>query len=637
MKTTFRFSVMSLAFASTLMLSGCSDKPTTQATSTSSAESVSDSVSTPAVEKVNGSQHLESLYDQAAQTLFVGRPLSATAAGVPSALVGDTINQQIEDYSPEKEAQLRRELAAIAKQIADTDESALTAKERENKQVMENVIRYFSGNPAFSNGYIDTWMGASPFIVNQINGPIIDAPRALSDAHQVNSLQDAKDYIVRLEKLGDMIKSVESKFLSDAKSGWLPPKPVLAGAIGYIERFTSAQPEAHGLVSSFEAKLEALDGVSKDQLVGLSQAATDAIEKTVYPAYRQLAKIATEQLPNAKIESGVWAQPNGTDYYQDAILQLGDSTLSADDIHQIGLDEVTRISDQMHAILSQQGYSTGSVGERMVALSKESRFLYADSDAGREKLLADVNSYIEDITAKMSPLFKTKPKYEVEVRAFPKETQDSMPGGQYSPPPLDGSIPGIYWINLRDMEAVARFTLKTLTYHEANPGHHWQISINLEQQNMPFLRLIAPYNAFIEGWALYSEQVAYDLGMYQDDPFGNLGRLQDELFRAVRLVVDTGLHHKKWTREQAIAYMMDITGTPESSCKAEIERYMTWPGQALGYKLGMLKILALRDNAKTVMGESFDLADFHDLILTGGAVPMSVLEDKIQAWSQEEQ
>ncbi|MFT4941470.1 MAG: hypothetical protein ACI88A_004540, partial [Paraglaciecola sp.] len=270
--------------------------------------------------------------------------------------------------------------------------------------------------------------------------------------------------------------------------------------------------------------------------------------------------------------------------------------------------------------------------ERMVALSKEPRFLYEDSEAGRGKLIEDVNGFITEVTQKMSPLFKTKPEYQVEVRSFPKETQDSMPGGQYSPPPLDGSIPGIYWINLRDMQAVASFALKTLTYHEANPGHHWQISIALEQKDLPFLRLVAPYNAFIEGWALYSEQIAYELGMYENDPFGNLGRLQDELFRAVRLVVDTGLHHKKWNRDKAIAYMMDVTGTPESSCRAEIERYMAWPGQALGYKLGMLNILKLRTQAEVDLGDKFDLAEFHDVILTGGAVPMAVLKLKIKSW-----
>jgi uncharacterized protein (DUF885 family) len=549
--------------------------------------------------------------------LFLARPLAATSAGAPKELVGDKINTKMTSFTPESEAKLRSDLVSLTQQIAAFPEGGLNSKQLENKQVMESVLRYFSGEPNFSIGYIDVWMGLSPFIINQINGPIIDVPRALTDAHQINTLQDATDYIVRLKQLDELIASVQGKFLADAKLNWLPPKEVLSGAISYLKKFTEKPIANHSLVTSFETKLATLDNVSSEQKNAFIADAKKIINEEVYPAYAQLAEKAKMLLPKSNVESGIWAQPNGAAYYQDAISQLGDSELSAEAIHQLGLDEVARISTQMNSILREQGYDKGTVGERMVALSKEPRFLYEDSEAGRGKLIEDVNGFITEVTQKMSPLFKTKPEYQVEVRSFPKETQDSMPGGQYSPPPLDGSIPGIYWINLRDMQAVASFALKTLTYHEANPGHHWQISIALGQKYLPFLRLVAPYNAFIEGWALYSEQIAYELGMYENDPFGNLGRLQDELFRAVRLVVDTGLHHKKWNRDKAIAYMMNVTGTPESSCRAEIERYMAWPGQALGYKLGMLNILKLRTQAEVDLGDKFDLAEFHDVILTG--------------------
>lgn len=547
----------------------------------------------------------------------MARPLAATSAGAPKELVGDKINTKMTSFTPESEAKLRSDLVSLTQQIAAFPEGGLNSKQLENKQVMESVLRYFSGEPNFSIGYIDVWMGLSPFIINQINGPIIDVPRALTDAHQINTLQDATDYIVRLKQLDELIASVQGKFLADAKLNWLPPKEVLSGAISYLKKFTEKPIANHSLVTSFETKLATLDNVSSEQKNAFIADAKKIINEEVYPAYAQLAEKAKMLLPKSNVESGIWAQPNGAAYYQDAISQLGDSELSAEAIHQLGLDEVARISTQMNSILREQGYDKGTVGERMVALSKEPRFLYEDSEAGRGKLIEDVNGFITEVTQKMSPLFKTKPEYQVEVRSFPKETQDSMPGGQYSPPPLDGSIPGIYWINLRDMQAVASFALKTLTYHEANPGHHWQISIALGQKYLPFLRLVAPYNAFIEGWALYSEQIAYELGMYENDPFGNLGRLQDELFRAVRLVVDTGLHHKKWNRDKAIAYMMNVTGTPESSCRAEIERYMAWPGQALGYKLGMLNILKLRTQAEVDLGDKFDLAEFHDVILTG--------------------
>jgi uncharacterized protein (DUF885 family) len=215
--------------------------------------------------------------------------------------------------------------------------------------------------------------------------------------------------------------------------------------------------------------------------------------------------------------------------------------------------------------------------------------------------------------------------------------QDSAAGGQYTSPAIDGSKPGIYWINLADITANPKFDLKTLTYHEANPGHHWQIALNLAQEQLPLLRRIAPYNAYAEGWGLYAELVAYEMGMYKNDPFGNLGRLKAELFRSVRLVVDTGMHAKKWTREQAVQYMAQTTGAASSDVIAEIERYMAWPGQALGYKLGMLKIVELRQQAKTALGDGFDIKAFHDLVLLTGAVPMAVLEQKVQLWIKAEQ
>ncbi len=228
--------------------------------------------------------------------------------------------------------------------------------------------------------------------------------------------------------------------------------------------------------------------------------------------------------------------------------------------------------------------------------------------------------------------FATRPPYPVEVRRIPVEVQDSAAGGQYTSPAIDGSKPGIYWINLADMKANPKFDLKTLTYHEANPGHHWQIALNLAQEQLPLLRRIAPYNAYAEGWALYSEQVAYEMGMYKNDPFGDLGRLKAELFRSVRLVVDTGLHAKRWSREQAIQYMASNTGSASSDVISEIERYMAWPGQALGYKLGMLKILELREYARKELGQQFDIKAFHDLVLLGGAVPMSVLDQRVKQW-----
>jgi len=258
--------------------------------------------------------------------------------------------------------------------------------------------------------------------------------------------------------------------------------------------------------------------------------------------------------------------------------------------------------------------------------------LYEDSDQGRQTLLDDLNVQVQTVMAKAPTFFKTLPSQDVAVKRIPVESQAGEAGGFYTQPSLDGSRGGIYWINLRDMSAVPKFSLKTLTYHEAVPGHHFQIALNMAQQNIGLLRQNAPFNAYVEGWALYAELVAKEMGMYENDPFGDLGRLQAELYRAVRLVVDTGLHRKKWSREQAIDYFHNTTGTSMTDVVAEVERYMAWPGQALGYKLGMLQFVELRDMAKNALGDKFDILAFHDVILLPGARPMSVVKQDVQAW-----
>lgn len=577
-------------------------------------------------------KQLNELFISARQTLFQARPVAATLYGMAQKEVGVYYTSQLPDLSPESEAEFRKALLTLSQQIAQFDNKQLSQQAKENQQVMANITRYFAGDPDFSIGYIDTWMGLSPFVINQINGPLIDVPRTMQTDQKITNEQDALDYIGRLAQFDQFVANIEQKFQHDMEQGWIAPKVVLQGAHRYLTKFLAPEPAEHPLMVEFKDKLNTLDDLTLEKKNILIDEAMRQMTQVVYPAYQGVAEMVASAIDNGRTEDGIWAQPEGAAYYKDAIRQLGDSDLSPEAIHQIGRDEVARISQEMNQILTTQGYKKGSVGERMVSITHEGRFLYDDSKQGRADLLEDLNGYIEDINKKMPELFKTKPPYQVEVRAFPVEVQDGAPGGQYTPPAVDGSKPGIYWINLRDMTANPKFSLKTLTYHEANPGHHWQVALNLAQDDLPFLRRIAPYNAYVEGWALYSELVAKEMGMYHQDPFGDLGRLQAELFRAVRLVVDTGLHHKKWTREQAIEYMSKTTGSAKSDVVSEIERYMAWPGQALGYKLGMLKMVKLRQQAEAALGDKFDLAEYHDLVLLGGAVPMTVLEQKVNRW-----
>jgi len=628
MNKTLKNSLLASAVISALSLTACEKQSDSGIESTvNAAPSVVENK-----QVISADQKLSGLYVEAKQTLFKQRALSATMYGLTANDVGEDISSKMEVFSPENEKKLRAELLALSNKIANVklEGNDLTAKS--NQQVMTGLTRYFAGDPTFSIGFIDTWMGLSPFIVNQINGPLIDIPRVMQNDQPITSEQEALNYISRLGQFDKLAASIIKKQAADSEQNWLPPKVTLQGAIKYLKGFTRVAAEDHVFVSVFSDKVSKIESLSAEKKQALIEQVVTNVSTVVYPAFRSVEQASSVLLAKSRVESGIWAQPNGSKYYQDAIKQLGDSELTPSQIHQIGLDEVARIRDAMDAILQAQGYKEGSVGERMVALNEEPRFLYEDSKAGRTELLNDINGYITEITTKMAPVFRTTPSYQVEVKAFPVEVQEGAPGGQYTSPAVDGSKPGIYWINLRDMKANPRFALKTLTYHEANPGHHWQIALNLDQAELPFLRRIAPYNAYTEGWALYSEQVAYELGMYENDPFGDLGRLQAEIFRAVRLVVDTGLHDKRWTREQAISYMAEKTGSAESDVISEIERYMAWPGQALGYKLGMLKILSLRDKAKERLGDKFDLAEFHDVVLLNGAVPMTVLSRNVNHW-----
>lgn len=571
----------------------------------------------------------EMLFDNITTTLFAARPMDATMYGVSQEVAGGYYQDKLPDYAPAAEKALRQSLRHYADQLSQLKSDTIQGEE--NRKVVIDLAHYYSGEKQFDIGFIDGWMGHSPFIVSQINGPAIDVPNLLQNNHPIKNEQNAKDYIARMTHFGDMIESVKAKVLADADKGWIPPEVIIKGALNFLNGFVAVEPEQHALVTNLQNKLDKLD-LTAEQKEKMMFDAVSITKTTIYPAYKNLAMVMEDLLEKAPEESGIWAQPNGAEFYRYAVSELGDTDLTPEQVHQIGLDEVERITAEMDAILKSEGYDKGTVGERMAALNEEERFIYEDSDEGRQKLLDDLNGMLADINEVMPTRFATIPPYDVEIRRIPVERQDGAPGGQYTPPPLDGSEPGIYWINLKDMKANPKFDLKTLTYHEANPGHHWQIALNMAQESLPLIRRIAPYNAYVEGWALYSELVAWEMGMYKDDPYGDLGRLKAELFRAVRLVVDTGLHHKKWTREQAIQYMAEKTGTAQSSVISEIERYMVWPGQALGYKLGMLNIVDQRERAKEELGEAFDIKEFHDLVLLGGAVPMSVLNDKIDAW-----
>ncbi|KZN57411.1 DUF885 domain-containing protein [Pseudoalteromonas luteoviolacea] len=611
-----------LALAVMIGLTGCAQETT--------SSNISSSNEMPSQQTLSR-QNVEKVVEQYTREFITHQPAMATSLKLDSADYGVYANR-LPDYSVAGMQALQIDMERAAEQLKQLQSAKLTDKDLLHVQVNEVIARYYAGDKVFAAGYVDTWGGHLPYIVNQISGPLMDVPGLLQNQHGVESEADAKAYIERLAAFANMVEQVKEKVLADAKRGVILPKPLFPNTLAYLNGYTQPGVSEHVLVISFKEKLNSLDGLSEQAKNNYVKAASDVMVKQVYPAFKRIANEMKALEKQASDKVGIWAQPNGEAFYQHAITYLADSDMTAEQIHEIGRAEVERISNRMDEILRSNGYTKGSVSERMQQLNEEPRFLFADSDEGRQELLEFLRLEIKVINEKAPQYFSTLPPQKVEVKRIPVEVEAGAPGGYYYGPSLDGSRPGVFAINLKDMKAVPSFGLKTLTYHEAVPGHHFQIALNMLQTDIGLMRQNASFNGYIEGWALYSELLAYEMGMYENDPFGDLGRLQAEAYRAARLVVDTGLHYKKWSRDEAIAYFAEATGSAMSDVVPAIDRYIAWPGQALGYKLGMLKFEELRKEAQQALGDKFDVTSFHDEILLKGARPLALVEKDITRW-----
>ena len=353
--------------------------------------------------------------------------------------------------------------------------------------------------------------------------------------------------------------------------------------------------------------------------------AAKIVKEKVYPALDRQIALVKEMQKHAVHDAGVWRLPQGADYYRASLVNWATTDKSPQEIHQLGLDVVKDHTARIDAIMKAQGMTKGTVGERLRAMYKDPRYQYANTDAAKEQLITDLNGKVKQMQAMLPQYFGTLPKAGLEIKRVPKNIEAGAPGGYYNNASLDGKRPGIYWINLRDTAEVPKWTLGTLTYHEGIPGHHLQLSIQ-QEAGLPLIRKVSFFSAYIEGWALYAEQLSAEMGMYKNDPLGAIGQLHDSMFRGVRLVVDSGMHAMKWSREEAVKYYTDTLGDPEASAITEIERYCVWPGQACTYMLGKLTFLAEREKAKAALGAKFDIRKFHDAMLLSGAMPLKVLD-----------
>ena len=469
--------------------------------------------------------------------------------------------------------------------------------------------------------------------VNQISGPMVNLPQFLTDSHIIKDEKSFQRYISRLYEFARVIAEVKVQVVNDRNNGTVPPDFVIEKALMGMRSFSEEGAQANPLITTLVDKLKDVEDITEERKAELSKQAAEVVESEILPQYAEMIGLFEELLTISNHDAGIWRLPHGEDIYRAALRSSNSTTLTADEIHKIGLSEVKRIELEMDAILINQGLIDGSILSRIRYLMELPEHNFANTDEGRVEQIAYLNEVNDQIMAKVADYFITIPPQPLEIVRVPEYSEGSAPGGYYRPPAFDGSAPGRFYINQKDTRDNPRWTLPTLMYHEGSPGHHFQLSAAQLIENVPFLRKFGLFSAYSEGWALYSERIAAeDMGMYQDNPLGDLGRLQAEIFRAVRLVVDTGMHAKRWSREKAIEYMLSKTGMTEAEVTREIERYVVWPGQATAYKVGQLYMLRLRAMAEEQLGEAFDIREFHEMILLNGAMPLEILEESVISW-----
>jgi uncharacterized protein (DUF885 family) len=467
--------------------------------------------------------------------------------------------------------------------------------------------------------------------VNQLMAIHNMLPGFMTAQHPLRDDGDLDFYLQRLAEFPAAFAGTVEVVAYRVERGIAPPRFAIEKTLRDCRAFIAGPPHANPLVTEIIARADRSDVLSPARRATLEAELAQAVSVHVVPAYRYLIKYLDTLLEVATTNDGVWSLPDGENYYRWALRGHTTTELGAADLHALGLAEVERIEGEMDSILCREGYCEGSVGERMASLNGEARFLFEDSAAGREAILETFRKIVAEIEQGLEGWFHGGPAARIEVRRVPEYREASAFGAYYMRPALDGSRPGTFFVNLRAVEEHPRFGLRTLAYHESIPGHHLQISRMQAMPDVPDFRRTLGLHAHAEGWALYAERLAWEMG-FHEDPYDNLGRLQAELFRAVRLVVDTGMHQLRWSREQGIDYMHAVTGMPMSDVVAEIERYLVIPGQACSFKTGMMRIQAMRERAADTLGEDFDVRDFHRLVLDSGAMPLELLDRVVDDW-----
>jgi uncharacterized protein (DUF885 family) len=591
---------------------------------TTTASFAAPAVSFAATKRRTAIAPINALLATFADELLVMSPETATGLGLDSGKHAG-LRAMLDDAGLAGREKAATQFASMRARLDKLDDSKLTARQQLQGDTVDYAIDRAADGARFpyGGGASDGFGGgATPYVLTQQNGAITSIGEFLNSQHPVKTAADAEAYLARVAAFGRVLDQESAQIREDAGKGVMPPAFVAKTALGQLQEFRGVAAKDQSMVASLVTRAKAA-GLKGDW----AARCTKAIESIVYPALdRQIAAFA-ESTKNAPDVAGVQRLPDGEAYYAYGLRLGTTTTTSADEIHKIGLAQNAEIKGKIDAILKSQGMTKGSVGERVVALNSDPRFLFPDDDAGRAQLIAYINGKIAAQRALMPRISHMTMKAPVDVKRVPPDIQDGAALGYMNFASLDGSRPAIYYVNLKTTKLWPKYQLSSLSAHEAIPGHAWQGAFLAEhRKEIPLISSMMGFNAFVEGWALYAEQLMDEFGLYKSDPFGRIGYLQAQQFRACRLVVDTGLHSKGWTREQSVAFLVSETGKGRDAMTSETDRYCVSPGQACGYKMGHNVIVGLRDKARQAMGAKFDPAAFNDALVQTGGVPLSLVE-----------
>jgi uncharacterized protein (DUF885 family) len=599
---------------STALLSACSEPQNTKVSNTSTVAEQEKATDIVMSESEKANQLFDSIFDAGVER----NPVSQTYLG---------IKKDYDKWNDLSEENTLKELAftkADLEKIKAIDTSKLDA---------QTLISYRLYVQRLENSINDHKWRFHNYPVNQMFGTHSQVPAFLINQHSISNLKEAQDYISRVNGAKKLMEQLVTQLKLREERGVIAPKFVFEHVIRDSKNILVGAPFSEGkdstILADFTAKINKIE-LSDAEKLTLSADIRAALNNNLKPGYEQLISYLTELETKADTRDGAWKFPEGEAFFNNALQRTTTTDLTADEIHDIGLSEVTRIQGEMRLIMEKVGFE-GEFTEFLEFMRTDKQFYYSADEAGRQKYLDEAVALIDDMKGRLGSLFLTKPKAELKVKAVEAFREKSAGKAFYQQPAPDGSRPGVYYANLYDMEAMPTYQMAALAYHEGIPGHHMQIAIKQELTGIPKFRKFGGYTAHTEGWGLYSEMIPKEIGLYQD-PYSDFGRLAMELWRACRLVVDTGIHTKKWTREQGIAYYVDNTPNAKSDAVKMVERHIVMPSQATAYKIGMLKIIELREGAKVALGDKFDIREFHDVILRNGPVPLNVLTQLVNEY-----